>query len=91
MEVPTKLPKILGGDGLSPGTAVRFERCRVSERVAAEHEFISNLYGTEHVHWKRQLHMTTMNNQSLWWIVLDSQDVIQIYFEIGDTVYETSK
>ena len=88
MEEPTKIPKILGGDGMSPETAVRFERCRVSERVAAEHEFISNLYGTENTHWKRQMHMTTMDNQSLWWVETDGGDVVEIYFEIGDTEYE---
>jgi hypothetical protein len=83
-----KSPRVLQGDGLTPETAVLFEPSHVKDRIEAEREFICERYGTENIHWFREWHFTTVDNQSNWIIKLDTGESAAFFFQLGDTSYD---
>ena len=86
--VTENFPKILSGDGLSSETAVKFEPCRLADRVAAERRFVSSSYGAENIHWTEWMHFTSMDFQSVWSIKLADGTERSVFFEAIGTIYE---
>ena len=73
---------------MSTETAVRFQPCRIADRIAAEREFISSLYGTEVIHWTEEMHFTSFDLQSVWLIKLADGTQLHVYFETEGTIYD---
>jgi len=80
---------IIGGDGKTRETAVRFRACHLNTRVARERRFICERFGTESVDWDEDLHMTSLDRQSVWVIRLSDGSQQNIYFDTSQTTYET--
>ncbi|MEP7213921.1 MAG: hypothetical protein ABI791_12630 [Acidobacteriota bacterium] len=79
---------IIAGDGDSRETPVRFAPSYVAARVAAERRYISDRFGKENVDWEEQMHVTSLDFQSVWSIKLSDDTVRSVYFDTADTLYD---
>ena len=79
---------IISGDGDSSDSPIRFEPSNVASRVSAEFRYISARFGREKVDWEEQMHMTSLDFQSVWSIKLSDGTVRSVYFDTADTLYD---
>lgn len=88
MNAPDDDELIIGGDGASPETAVKFRPCHVRARVDREWRFICQRYGQEAVDWQELMHMTSLDQQSVWSIELADGTQRRVYFDASQTIYD---
>ena len=81
---------IIGGDGDSSQTAIEFRPCHLSTRVAREHQFICDRFGVENVDWEEEMHITSLDLQSVWSIKLSDGSERRVYFDTSQTIYDES-
>jgi hypothetical protein len=79
---------VIGGDGDSPETAVKFRPCSLSARIARERRFICERFGTQSVDWEEEFHLTSLDRQSVWMIRLSDGSKRNVYFDTSQTIYE---
>ncbi|MBK8465840.1 MAG: hypothetical protein IPL32_08415 [Chloracidobacterium sp.] len=82
---------IISGDGKTPKTAINFKPCRLLTRVARERQFVNDQFGKENVDWRKELHYTSTNRQSVWVIELADGAKHKIYFDTSSTIYDEDK
>jgi hypothetical protein len=88
MDVSPDDELIVGGDGESPETAVKFRPCHLQTRIARERRFICERFGTEFSDWEEELHMTSFDLQSVWSIKLSDGSQRSVYFDTSETIYD---
>jgi hypothetical protein len=88
MSAPDDDELIIDGDGESPETAIKFRPCHIRTRVALELRFICQRYGKEGVDWEELIHMTSLDQQSVWSIELADRTQRRVYFDTSQTIYD---
>ena len=79
---------IISGDGKTPKTAVKFKTCRLLTRVASERQFVNDKFGKENSDWRKELHYTSTEQQSVWVIELAGGTKENVYFDTSQTIYD---
>ena len=79
---------IISGDGKTSKTAVKFHPCRLLTRVARERQFVTEHFGKENSDWRKEMHYTSTNQQSVWVVELADGTQQKVYFDTSQTIYD---